>query len=134
MFAVSIGECETFDEAKNKMTFLIRDLLSFKDDDFGAWDSLTDEMPESIRDLIESYKETGLPCECEETSGDTETYHYVVSKDEFEIYESEDGEYEPSYAISTNTLRMNENGYDYYFRIWAGNPQSEVIILRMEKI
>ena len=137
-FAVACCEFEHFADAKAQMGKMIVDLMSshIERDYGGFWEEFKVEFPEEVRNIIESFENDGVAPASNPMEGDTDNYHYVISENSIKIYESDEGEFAPTYALQTNMLGMNGDEEEYRFRLWSGalfgDPQALTICL--EKI
>ena len=121
-FCVCCGEYEDFAEAKKQTEKMIVDLFeSARNNDplRGSLDDFLSEFPEEIASLIRSFEATGAASASFTDENDTDNCHYVVSDNSLEIYESEDGEYLPTYSLQTNMLNMTGDEDSYRFRLWS---------------
>lgn len=133
-FTVDCCEFEHFADAKTRVGKMIVDLMtSHLEHDFvGCWEEFKEEFPEEVLSIIESFEYDGVAPASNSIEGDTDNYHYVISGNTFKIYDSDDGEYAPTYAIQTNMLGMNGDEEEYRFRLWSsidGGEQALTICL-----
>lgn len=133
-FAVGCCEFEHFADAKAQVGKMIVDLMtSHIGHDFcGCWEEFKGEFPEEVRSIIDGFENDGTASASDPVEGDTNNYHYVVFGNSIEIYESDEGEYAPNYAIQTNMLGMSGDEEEYRFRLWSsvdGGQQELTICL-----
>ena len=133
-FAVDCCEFEHFADAKVRVRKMIVDLMTshIEHDFVGCWEEFKDEFPEEVRSIIENFENDGVASASNSIEGDTDNYHYVISGNTFKIYDSDDGEYAPTYALQTNMLGMNGDEEEYRFRLWSsidGGEQALTICL-----
>ena len=136
-FTVGCCEFEHFEDAKVQVGKMIVDLMtSHVEHDFvGCWEEFKEEFPEEVLSIIESFEYDGVASASNSIEGDTDNYHYVISGNTFKIYDSDDGEYAPTYALQTNMLGMNGDEEEYRFRLWSGIDGGEqALTICLEKI
>ena len=121
-FTVDCCEFEHFEDAKAQVGKMIINLMtSHTEHDFcGCWEEFKEEFPEEVLSIIESFENDGVAPASNPMEGDTDNYHYVISENSIEIYESDKGEFAPTYALQTNMLGMNGDEEEYRFRLWSG--------------
>ena len=121
-FTVDCCEFEHFADAKTRVGKMVVDLMTshIEHDFVGCWEEFKEEFPEEVLSIIESFEYDGAASASNSIEGDTDNYHYVISGNTFKIYDSDDGEYAPTYAIQTNMLGMNGDEEEYRFRLWSG--------------
>lgn len=120
-FTVDCCEFEHFADAKTRVGKMVVDLMTshIEHDFVGCWEEFKEEFPEEVLSIIESFEYDGAASASNSIEGDTDNYHYVISGNTFKIYDSDDGEYAPTYAIQTNMLGMNGDEEEYRFRLWS---------------
>ena len=134
-FAVDCCEFEHFADAKARVEKMVVDLMTshIEHDFVGCWEEFKEEFPEEVLSIIESFEYDGVASASNSIEGDTDNYHYIISGNTLKIYDSDDGEYAPTYAIQTNMLGMNGDEEEYRFRLWSGamygDPQGLTICL-----
>ena len=136
-FAVDCCEFGHFEDAKAQVGKMIVDLMtSHIEHDFcGHWEEFKEEFPEEVLSIIESFENDGVASASNSIEDDTDNYHYVISGNTFKIYDSDDGEYAPTYAIQTNMLGMNGDEEEYRFRLWSSIDGGEqALTICLEKI
>ena len=137
-FAVDCCEFEHFADAKTRVGKMVVDLMTshIEHDFVGCWEEFKEEFPEEVLSIIESFEYDGAASASNSIEGDTDNYHYVISGNTFKIYDSDDGEYAPTYALQTNMLGMNGDEEEYRFRLWSsidGGEQALTICLKGQK-
>ena len=133
-FAVDCCEFEHFADAKAQVGKMIVDLMTshIEHDYVGCWEEFKDEFPEEVLSIIESFENDGVASAADAAEGYTDNYHYVISENSLEIYENDEAEYAPNYALQTNMLGMNGDEQEYRFRLWSsidGGEQALTICL-----
>ena len=133
-FTVDCCEFEHFADAKARVGKMVVDLMTshIEHDFVGCWEEFKEEFPEEVLSIIESFEYDGVASASNSIEGDTDNYHYVISGNTFKIYDSDDGEYAPTYALQTNMLGMNGDEEEYRFRLWSsidGGEQALTICL-----
>ena len=136
-FAVDCCEFEHFADAKARVEKMVVDLMTshIEHDFVGCWEEFKEEFPEEVLRIIESFEYDGVASASNSREGDTDNYHYVISGSTFKIYDSDDGEYAPTYALQTNMLGMNGDEEEYRFRLWSSIDGGEqALTICLEKI
>ena len=136
-FAVDCCEFERFEDAKAQVGKMIVDLMTshIEHDFVGCWEEFKEEFPEEVLSIIESFEYDGVASASNSIEGDTDNYHYIISGNTFKIYDSDDSEYAPTYAIQTNMLGMNGDEEGYRFRLWSSIDGGEqALTICLEKI
>ena len=120
-FRVCCGEFESFAKAKKQLADMITEMFdSLISNDFcGCWDKFLAEFPEEIRFIIFDFQYLGCASAELIDDGVTDSYRYIVTEQDFRIFDCEDGMFAPLFSLETNMLNLSDDIKDCEFRLWS---------------
>lgn len=120
-FRVCCGEFESFTKAKEQMEDMISEMInSLVSNDFcGCWDEFLEEFPDEVETIIRCFQSFGFAHSELIDEDDTDSYHYIVTEQDFRIFDCEDGMFAPLFSLETNMLNLSDDIKDCEFRLWS---------------
>ena len=131
--ATCCNEFDDFFNARDKMEEIVSEMLknATLKDVYDRWLQLINELPSEVATILMRFKKSGYGYSNFMGEGYTENCHYIVTENEFKLFDSSDDTTGSSYCIETNMFNYRSlKAEDYDFKIWInlGDVHENLII------